>query len=293
MPIWLRLTAVIWLMLAIAWSGMIAWEAQVNRDTAIEQAEGFAQSIHEMTLAGLTGMMITGTIGQREVFLDQIKQLPAVKKLEVIRGEAVDQQFGKSAKESHVLDADEIAAFASRQQIVRVETDPALGQVLRVVKPALASEDYLGKNCMGCHLVPNGTPLGLVSMKVSLDDVNAAAKAFLWKSILIAFGLSLPLIGSVIYFIRRFVMRPMAEAVSIAEEVAAGNLSRDIEVTSQDETGQLLTAMKKMVETFRGFAAAQAEMAKQHDAGMIDEQIAAQSFPGVYGKMAQSINELV
>ena len=25
-----------------------------------------------MTMAGLTGMMITGTVGQREVFLDQI-----------------------------------------------------------------------------------------------------------------------------------------------------------------------------------------------------------------------------
>ena len=70
-PIWLRLTGAIWLMLAIAWMGMIAWETRVNRTTAIAQAEDFAHSIHEMTMAGLTGMMITGTIGQREVFLDQ------------------------------------------------------------------------------------------------------------------------------------------------------------------------------------------------------------------------------
>jgi hypothetical protein len=41
-----------------------------------------------MTMAGLTGMMITGTVGQREVFLDQIKQLSVIKDLEVIRGEA-------------------------------------------------------------------------------------------------------------------------------------------------------------------------------------------------------------
>ncbi len=72
-PIWLRLTGAIWLMLLIAWGGMIAWETRVNRDTAIAQAEDFAHSIHEMTMAGLTGMMITGTVGQREVFLDQIE----------------------------------------------------------------------------------------------------------------------------------------------------------------------------------------------------------------------------
>ena len=54
---------------------MIAWQSEVNRDTAIRQAQDFSKSIHEMTMAGLTGMMITGTVGQREVFLDQIKQL--------------------------------------------------------------------------------------------------------------------------------------------------------------------------------------------------------------------------
>jgi methyl-accepting chemotaxis protein len=93
-PIWLRLTGAIWLMLVIAWGSMIAWETRVNRQTAIAQAEDFAHSIHEMTMAGLTGMMITGTVGQREVFLDQIKQLSVIKDLVVIRGDAVSKQFG-------------------------------------------------------------------------------------------------------------------------------------------------------------------------------------------------------
>lgn len=68
MPIWLRLTLAIWLMLALALGSLIAWETRVNRQTILEQAEDFSKSIHEMTMAGLTGMMITGTVGQREVF---------------------------------------------------------------------------------------------------------------------------------------------------------------------------------------------------------------------------------
>ncbi|MDV7392840.1 hypothetical protein RZS08_15835, partial [Arthrospira platensis SPKY1] len=82
-PIWLRLTLVIWLMLVVAWGGMIAWETRVNRNMAIEQAKDFAGSINEMTMAGLTGMMITGTVGQRDVFLDQIKELSVVRDLKV------------------------------------------------------------------------------------------------------------------------------------------------------------------------------------------------------------------
>lgn len=74
LKIWVRLTAAIWLVLALIWVGAILWTTQVNRDTAIRQAKDFSQSIHEMTMAGLTGMMITGTVGQREVFLDQIKR---------------------------------------------------------------------------------------------------------------------------------------------------------------------------------------------------------------------------
>ena len=38
-------------------------ETKTQTVTAIEQAQDFARSIHEMTMAGLTGMMITGTVG--------------------------------------------------------------------------------------------------------------------------------------------------------------------------------------------------------------------------------------
>src|SRR5512137_1323968 len=89
--IWVKLTAAIWLMLVVFWTGLIFWESHVNRQTAIEQAKAFSLSMHESTLAGLTGMMITGTIGQREIFLDQIKQLSVIRDLSVLRGEAVSK----------------------------------------------------------------------------------------------------------------------------------------------------------------------------------------------------------
>ena len=250
-PIWLRLTVAIWLMLVIAWGGMIAWETRVNRDTAIAQAEDFAHSIHEMTMAGLTGMMITGTVGQREVFLDQIKQLSVIKDLQVIRGAAVTKQFGEGSRVMPALDADEKEVFASRQEVVRVERDAKGGEYLRVVKPALASENYLGKNCIACHVVPAGTPLGVVSMKVSLDKVSEAVDAFMWKSILSALVLSLPLILFVVFFIRRFVVTPLAEMNRSLAEIAKGegDLTRRLNVAGQDEIGKTASAFNEMLGT--------------------------------------------
>ena len=250
-PIWLRLTGAIWLMLVIAWGGMIAWETRVNRETAIDQAQDFANSIHEMTMAGLTGMMITGTVGQREVFLDQIKQLSVIRELQVIRGEAVSRQFGAGSRSQPALDADEQAAMTTRQPFVQVERDAQAGEYLRVVKPALASENYLGKNCIACHQVPAGTVLGLVSMKVSLDKVNAAVERFMWQRIVAAALISLPLIAFVGFFVHRFVVTPLNEMNRSLAEIAKGegDLTRRLKVSGSDEIGQTASTFNEMLGT--------------------------------------------
>jgi methyl-accepting chemotaxis protein len=55
------------------------------------------------------------------------------------------------------------------------------------------------------------------------------------------------LLGSVLaWLITRSITRPIGEAVKIAETVAQGNLNSKIEVTSRDETGRLLQALKNM-----------------------------------------------
>ncbi|HEX8962939.1 MAG TPA: hypothetical protein VF801_08030 [Rhodocyclaceae bacterium] len=176
MKIWVRLTAAIWIVLIIAWVGVIFWESSENRQMAIEQARSFAGSMHETTLAGLTGMMITGTVGQREVFLDQIKQLSIVRELKVIRGEAVIKVFGPGNAAETKADAIEQQVLKTGQEYSEIQSDDK-GEYLRVVRPALASTNYLGKNCIMCHQVPEKTVLGIVSMKISLDDVESALSA--------------------------------------------------------------------------------------------------------------------
>ncbi len=254
MPIWLRLTMAIWLMLALALGGMIAWETRVNRETILAQAGDFANSIHEMTMAGLTGMMITGTVGQREVFLDQIKELSVIKDLVVIRSPAVITQFGDGGRPPPALDELEKEVLANQREILRIERDAQQAPYLRAVKPVLASKSYLGKDCTGCHLVEVGTPLGLVSMKVSLDKVDAAVSAFMWKSVAMAILLSLPLIACFAFFMRRFVLRVLggepSYVASVVKELAGGNLEVAVATPSGDTTSMLL-AVRSLIGKFR------------------------------------------
>jgi methyl-accepting chemotaxis protein WspA len=51
------------------------------------------------------------------------------------------------------------------------------------------------------------------------------------------------------FWITRSITSPLKLAVEIAEQVASGDLTAPLEVRTHDETGQLLTALKKMTES--------------------------------------------
>jgi len=51
--------------------------------------------------------------------------------------------------------------------------------------------------------------------------------------------------------VTRSITRPLNRALTIAEAVAEGNLNHQIEVLSEDETGQLMAALQTMVDNLK------------------------------------------
>ena len=293
MPIWVRLTAVIWVMLMLAWGGKIVWETGVNRSIAIDQATDFAQSINEMTMAGLTGMMITGTIGQREVFLDQIQELSSVGELRVLRGEALNRIYGPGLPGQPQPDSIESAVLASAQTHVSVERDPRFGEHLRVVIPSLALPNYLGKDCIVCHQATEGDVLGAVSMRVSLERANDAVIAFRNKSILFALLASLPLIGFIYLFIRRFVSTPLGHLSNNLADIAKGegDLTRRIPEERLDEIGHTAMTFNSMLGAIGGLVRNVSDSAAEvtRSAGSLAES-ATRLASGSHRQNQQSLN---
>jgi methyl-accepting chemotaxis protein len=96
------------------------------------------------------------------------------------------------------------------------------------------------------------------------------------------------------FLLTRSIVRPMRVATDVAKALAEGNLDVTIPAaTGKDEAAELLTSMAATAATLKSFAAAQAEMSKQHDAGWIDEIMPAERFHGAYATMATSLNTLV
>jgi methyl-accepting chemotaxis protein len=79
---------------------------------------------------------------------------------------------------------------------------------------------------------------------------DAAAQARSATITMTALAAAATLLATALGFaITRSITRPIARAVELARTVAAGDLSARIEVTSRDETGQLLAALRAMIES--------------------------------------------
>ncbi len=116
------------------------------------------------------------------------------------------------------------------------------------------------------------------------------------RSLLTVFGvltLALVLAALLGWAIIRAIMVPLEEAVRVADDVSVGKLDRRIDTSRRDEVGKLLSSMQRMQAQVQAVISAQSEMARQHDAGTISYRMDESAFPGEYGQMIHSTNDLV
>jgi methyl-accepting chemotaxis protein len=100
-------------------------------------------------------------------------------------------------------------------------------------------------------MVSQGTPLGLVSMRISLAKTYESVDNFRNQCILFAFLISLPLILVVFWFIRRFVSRPLMSMEHGLAEIAKGegDLTRRLDASHLDEIGRTAQRFNQMLGT--------------------------------------------
>ncbi|HJW26574.1 MAG TPA: EAL domain-containing protein [Rhodocyclaceae bacterium] len=247
--IWVRLVVAILLAAIISGASLIHWATLEQRHIAVDQAKDFANSVHQMTLAGLTGMMITGTISLRTIFLDQIKETNHIESLKVYRGDAVIRQFGPGLEGETPVDPAEMRVLQTGKAEFFVVPKGDGTERLRAIIPAVAQENYLGKNCTFCHSVSAGTVLGAVSMEVSLARAQQTTRQFGRNAVLAAAALCIPLGFFIWYFISRLVSRPLRLMTEGLNRIAEGDIDESCELPQRgrDEVGLATAAFNRVM----------------------------------------------
>jgi methyl-accepting chemotaxis protein len=107
-------------------------------------------------------------------------------------------------------------------------------------------------------------------------------------------GVALLLVAYLFYCFFLVTSRGLALACKHLEEIAEGDLSdTPAQAFGRDEPAQVLNSLMAMQRVLTQFQTAQAVLAQQHEAGMLDYRMSTQGLPGAYANMAESINQLV
>jgi len=190
-----------------------------------------------------------------------------------------DQMYaGIAAKRSKYIAARD-AIFKQKETL---SPDEVRQQVATQLVPALA--DYLE----AIRNLADFQSKAIASSQAHVTDQFAQGRTLLGGFSLLV--LLIAVSGAV--YISRSITRPLQDAMRVARAVAQGDLHHAITVDGTDEVSQLLTSLAEMQTVLSGLRAAQAEMARQHAAGMTDYRIALTDLPGDYQAMASEINDL-
>ncbi len=132
----------------------------------------------------------------------------------------------------------------------------------------------------------------VVATGVYMDDVQAQAWRFTGIMTL-AGGLLVIVLFSLGWMIGDRIVGPLRKATAVANAIAHGKLDNVVAQTSRDECGQLLGSMRGMQDRIQAVLAAQREMGRQHESGVISYRMDENAFPGEYGAMVAGTNQLV
>ena len=111
--------------------------------------------------------------------------------------------------------------------------------------PAAGDAAVKGKDREPSELLDQASKQIVAATRASAAAAEAASeRATLLSLIAMVLGSGAAIVAGV--FVSRSIVRPLERAVEVAQTVAAGDLRARIEVTSKDETGQLLQALKDM-----------------------------------------------
>jgi len=228
---------------------------------------------------GMAGAVRTYFSANVEIYVPnhefkQVKQVPVVVAWNIARDYAESQGMKFSTPSLHPRNPQHAPDDFEREALTRFEGNADLKeffkrtvvdgqQVMRYAQPVRLTED-----CLICHGDPAGAkdPFGYAKEGMKAGDLRGAfvvtaplaavQEASMGNSLallLLGAVTMLTTVGVVFFLVRRFVVVPVAEAATLANEIANNNLTvSDIKLRAQDEIGDAGAALNRMKNNLHG-----------------------------------------
>jgi methyl-accepting chemotaxis protein len=206
-----------------------------------EMKHSVLEGYRDTVLNALTTMMITGDYKtSQESFLDQMKKIADVK---VIRTHNVDKDFppGPGGKFDYPSDATEKEVVETGVGQVMLE-----GSYVRGVYPYVAKRDFMGKNCLSCHLVKEGDVLGGVSIRIPISESLERIRSLQKMYTLIGIA-GVGIMTALIFAIVSITLKPLAKFIEDLGDISRKYSDLDISYKGGNEIAHVSDNVPKLV----------------------------------------------
>ncbi|UYC12342.1 methyl-accepting chemotaxis protein [Xanthomonas sp. CFBP 8445] len=262
----------------------------INEVNSVKQryAINFRGSVHDRAIA-LRDVVLLDDPASRQATEQTIDKLAgdyarAAQPLDALLAAASDAQENAILRRIQGIEARTMPLIAQVRQL-RDAGDTVQAQALLLQQARPAFVDWLAS-------INAFIDLQEAKNRQAAKEAMSTARSF--ALLMIGCTVLALLLGTLIaLLLTRRVVRPLRQALGLAERIGAGDLSSPDIATTHDEAGQLLRAMQQMQRRLHEVISAQREMAARHDAGAISYRMDAQRFPGEYGHMVADTNALV
>jgi two-component system NtrC family sensor kinase len=121
----------------------------------------------------------------------------------------------------------------------------------------------------GCHSHPaERTVLGVLDVRMSLGQVDAAIADAQLQIIIVAIVLLLVVGSASVYVVSTAILRPVRNLMAATREVSSGNLDHEISIHRNDEIGELARSFNSMTRSLQ-----QAEMENREWSSTLEQRV--------------------
>jgi methyl-accepting chemotaxis protein len=189
----------------------------------------------------------------RALFIEKIGISEKTRELRIVRGKAIDDEFGSGLPQEQAVDAMDRRVLASGKIEHQMITTAAGESLLRTVMPFIATSNWRSIDCLKCHAVAERATVGATSVVIDIRD-DLATMRKINTSIWIGQGALQLILFFVIGLIVRKLLAQLggepAEVIAIVRQIARGDLSQRI-AKRQDDRTSLLSATEEMQGSLR------------------------------------------
>ncbi|MFP3159664.1 MAG: methyl-accepting chemotaxis protein [Hydrogenobaculum sp.] len=266
----------------------------LTRALSIKAAKQTANIAANTVRIGLNSEMLNGTMANREFILKEVKYIKGIKDVYVIRGEAVNKQFGPGFKNENPRDNIDEKVLKTGKPIY-VFDENLKNAYFRITVPYIA-KPYKGINCLQCHQVKEGTVLGAITLKL---DMNKFRDVGLFLSAIIS-SIYLIVIVLVFFIMSRFfskyisIFSKMEKSIS---ELSEGKISDSSQidlsnVNLKDEIGNIVSSYRNLVNVLKTIFGELFELAKSLSNSDLRYRISS-DFSGEFEDIKNNLNKAV